>query len=266
MVTRSDEESFDVELPPQPNPAVAIKNFIASRHGGKAKGGKVKSQRSVVLPVPNTTTIATNREEDESTETQAGEVERGELDTEEDESFQPRVRKRSFILRSDEEDIGDENETADIDEPEPRTIKKSKAVPKRKSRKESDAMLDKYNIYVHPEDSKHIIATNEYVKRIQTLMKASTRIDAQKTSENEKSRKEHILNTLRNAIRIMRYMAPNHVIGDFRWGCLANGGKLTELFNTLKHELSMAPNTISNYHKALDFLFKGAKLLFFSNG
>ena len=73
MVTRSDEESFDVELSPQPSPAVAIKILIASKHGGKAKGGK--SQRSAVLPVPNTTTIATNREEDESTETQAGEVE-----------------------------------------------------------------------------------------------------------------------------------------------------------------------------------------------
>ena len=253
------EDSSDTEQ--IPNQAEAIRKMISQPPGGKAKGGKIKSTRPAALQAPqhpqtttSTTAIDVTEARAQVEETEETTVVEVEDDREENEPFQPRVKKRSNIIRRDDEEENEvisDNLTSNS-KPEPKSNRSN-------SRTEINEKLDKYYLYVRPEDSKEIIKTNEYVKKVETLMKAATRQDAQTKAETETSRKDTILNTLRNAIRIMRFMAQNHVIGDFRWACLADSEKLTEFFNVLKHEINMLPNTISNYHKAIDLLFKGAE-------
>ena len=216
------EDSSDTEQ--IPNQAEAIRKMISQPPGGKAKGGKIKSTRPAALQAPqhpqtttSTTAIDVTESRAQVEETEETTVVEVEDDREENEPFQPRVKKRSNIIRSDDEEENEvisDNLTSNS-KPEPKSNRSN-------SRTEINEKLDKYYLYVRPEDSKEIIKTNEYVKKVETLMKAATRQDAQTKAETETSRKDTILNTLRNAIRIMRFMAQNHVIGDFRWACLAD--------------------------------------------
>ena len=50
-------------------------------------------------------------------------------------------------------------------------------------------------------------------------------------------------------------VSPDNEIEKFNYECLSDSDKLIELFDVLKNILDKAPNTVSNYHKALDHLF-----------
>ena len=55
----------------------------------------------------------------------------------------------------------------------------------------------------------------------------------------------------------MKFVSPDNEIENFNYECLSDSDKLIELYDDCAEYniLDKAPNTVSNYHKALDHLF-----------
>ncbi|MES9879653.1 MAG: SET domain-containing protein-lysine N-methyltransferase [Sedimenticola sp.] len=101
-----------------------------------------------------------------------------------------------------------------------------------------EAMVS-HNLYVSPTDARQIEEQNPHVIKISNFLKIK---HPKKTVSVE--------NDIRNIIRLMAFVSPGHKVCKFTWGCLADTDLINTLFNTLREEIQLDPQTTANYHKS----------------
>ena len=102
-----------------------------------------------------------------------------------------------------------------------------------------------HGMLITPDEADHLTIHHPHIKKIKTAL------DRSATKPLDDKKQKYIRETLRNCMRLMKFVSPNNEIGDFSWACMANADKINQFFVILKTTLEMKGRTIANYYKAL---------------
>ena len=139
------------------------------------------------------------------------------------------------VYYEDDEDSDDDDEAEDEDDDtnliKGKSVKQISEISAKRHPMQSLKM--DHGMYVSPEEANHLIVQHPYIKMIRTSLERDV---SEGANTAKTKRQKYIKETLRNCMRLMKFVSPNNTIGNFSWACMAKADRINQFFCFTKNK------------------------------